>query len=308
MAAPLLPWFVIGAVSLAALGLNKKASAKQPDELDELDPVDPIEPVKHKWPRAQVDEAMRIALESGNPAVMLTLAGELEADGYLEEAAQLKEAAKRAAQDIEVINPAPGHVSTMPVPPSIPSGSVPVSPPIKVDVPPIGTIEIPAPVIVPTPSPLPALPSLPSVPGFGTMPVGGQVPIDATPIKPPIKVPVPPPDAVPIPAPKPAAPKPDLSTRQGVAAATYAMLMNSEPSRKVEDPALLKLYQGQESLDADGVYGPATGKSLIKYGFVPPRPFQSMSSKAAKNWRDNMNYMANKDPQRAEEWRQAAMV
>lgn len=88
------------------------------------------------------------------------------------------------------------------------------------------------------------------------------------------------------------------------------MIAQSAPSQTVKDVTLLKAYQRQEGLDQSGLYGPGTGKSFLKYGFVPERPFTWGKSVEANkaDWRGNMLTMARKDPQRRDEWEQAAQV
>jgi hypothetical protein len=88
------------------------------------------------------------------------------------------------------------------------------------------------------------------------------------------------------------------------------MIMNSVPSQKVSDPTLLKAYQRQEGSDQTGLYGPGTGKSFIKYNFVPPKPFWWGKNVEANkdDWRGNMLTMARKDPQRRDEWEESAQV
>jgi hypothetical protein len=100
-----------------------------------------------------------------------------------------------------------------------------------------------------------------------------------------------------------------LDTREAVAAAAYETLIQGPPTG---DKELLILFQTQEGTSGSkGFYGPGTGKALIKYGYVPPAPWDwpSNSKASKKDWRDNMLYMANvKDKQRADEWREAANV
>lgn len=100
----------------------------------------------------------------------------------------------------------------------------------------------------------------------------------------------------------------EVDPREALAQEAYAMLLEGAP---VQDKALLRSYQRQEGLDTSGVYGPGTGKSFIKYGLIPPKPFTWPTSNVQShkdNWRGNMLTMARKDPQRAEEWREASKV
>jgi len=126
---------------------------------------------------------------------------------------------------------------------------------------------------------------------------------------------VPPPVYVP-PSPPPPPPDPVLSSRAALAERMTMHLKQNggaPANRYKEDQGLVRQYQSQEGLTADGKYGVGTGLSVVKYGIVPARPyyFSSNTTKTRNDkaeWTRIMNEMAASDPARASEWRAAANV
>lgn len=103
---------------------------------------------------------------------------------------------------------------------------------------------------------------------------------------------------------------PDPEPRKALAARVSLMLYGAPADR--EDRTLIANFQSQEGLKPSGFYGPATAEKLaIVYGIVPPKPrFWSKKHKAqAKaNYRQMLAELGAQDPQRVEEWKQAAEV
>jgi hypothetical protein len=87
------------------------------------------------------------------------------------------------------------------------------------------------------------------------------------------------------------------------------MLMGTRPGS--EDRTLLRAFQAQEGLRPSGVYGLRTAEALaVNYGIVPPAPRYwgrrgdpDAGTKVAYN--AFLETFAQRDPQRAEEWRRA---
>lgn len=102
----------------------------------------------------------------------------------------------------------------------------------------------------------------------------------------------------------PAAPGPVSDAKQLLAAAVANSITTGKP-----DVQKLRLFQTQEGLTPDGVYGPKTATALIKYGIVPPTPtaWPKANAAAAKSaYVGLLKLQADKDPLRREEWLQAA--
>lgn len=79
--------------------------------------------------------------------------------------------------------------------------------------------------------------------------------------------------------------------------------------RGQEDKKLVRSFQEQNGLKASGNYTPATALCLaVAYGLVPPAPYwpQRGRVKSKENYRGVLLRIAQKDPQRAEEFREAA--
>lgn len=82
-------------------------------------------------------------------------------------------------------------------------------------------------------------------------------------------------------------------------------------SRYKENPELVKQFQADQGLVADGKYGPKTGYALAELGVVPPRP-RYWASKTVKvdkpTWTRRMLAYAATDPARAADWTAASKV
>jgi peptidoglycan hydrolase-like protein with peptidoglycan-binding domain len=98
--------------------------------------------------------------------------------------------------------------------------------------------------------------------------------------------------------------------RRALASRLLNMLVHAPRGR--EDRTLVSLFQVQENLRPTGFYGPAVALRLAQgYGIVPPKPLhwtESRTSKSKQNYRDALRVLAERDPQRAEEWNRAAEV
>jgi hypothetical protein len=97
------------------------------------------------------------------------------------------------------------------------------------------------------------------------------------------------------------------SPAQVLAAKVSLNLHNTVPGRENKD--LLKQFQKQEGLVADGAYGPKSAIAFIKYGIVPatPRVWPKADASTAKAaYAAVLRSQAASDPTRAEEWTQAA--
>lgn len=92
----------------------------------------------------------------------------------------------------------------------------------------------------------------------------------------------------------------------GNKATAMAMVQNllavggSPAGRYKENRTLVKTYQAQEKLTADGLYGVQTGLTLIKYDIIPPKPFyfskDPVKTAAAKKlWTTTITAQANKE-------------
>lgn len=128
-----------------------------------------------------------------------------------------------------------------------------------------------------------------------------------------------PPVVVQPPAPAPRPPDPVLSAAAQLAQQMTTMLKNldpgypSQPNRNAEDKALVSLFQRQEGLTADGLYGVSSALQVPKYGIVPARPthFSATPSKTAtakSQFKARMSEMASADPARASQWLAAAKI
>jgi hypothetical protein len=91
-----------------------------------------------------------------------------------------------------------------------------------------------------------------------------------------------------------------------------ALINNLEKyPRGKEDCALVADFQKRNGLKASGNYNPSTAATLaVKYGLVPPAPYWPKRGRveAKEKYRALLNGIADRDPQRAEEFRRAARV
>lgn len=103
---------------------------------------------------------------------------------------------------------------------------------------------------------------------------------------------------------------PDPDPRKALAARVSLMLFGAPPGQ--EDRTMIQNFQAQEGLKASGFYGPATAEALaMTYGIVPPKPrfwSKKHQAKAKANYRAMLKTLGSQDPQRVEEWKQAADV
>jgi hypothetical protein len=97
---------------------------------------------------------------------------------------------------------------------------------------------------------------------------------------------------------------------RAMAARLLHMLVTAPRGR--EDRMLVQRYQLQEGLRPTGYYGPSTALSLARsYGIVPPKPLywtESRTGKGKAAYRDQLRMIAERDPQRSEEWTRAGEV
>jgi len=96
--------------------------------------------------------------------------------------------------------------------------------------------------------------------------------------------------------------------RKALAARVALMLFGAPPGQ--ENKTLIAAFQAQEGLKASGFYGPATAEALAEnYGIIPPKPLywsKKHQTKAKQAYRARLLAFVPDDPQRAEEWQQAA--
>lgn len=106
-----------------------------------------------------------------------------------------------------------------------------------------------------------------------------------------------------IPPMTPAAPDPE----RALAARVTHMLVTSP--RGAEDRTLVALFQSRNGLKPTGYYGPSVALALAqRFGIVPPAPLywtESRTGKSKSNYRDALRMLAERDPQRSEEWLRA---
>lgn len=85
--------------------------------------------------------------------------------------------------------------------------------------------------------------------------------------------------------------------------------MEAHEKDQKEDRSLVAAFQANNGLKASGFYTPGTAMCLAKqYGLVPPEPYWPTSGrvKAKANYKRQLLEIAERDPQRAEEFRRAA--
>lgn len=103
--------------------------------------------------------------------------------------------------------------------------------------------------------------------------------------------------------------KPEIDPQRIQAQALINNLMKYP--RGQEDRELVRSFQEQNELRETGVYNPSTAACLaVKYGLVPPAPYWPKRGRveAKEKYRALLNGIADRDPQRAEEFRKAARV
>lgn len=302
-----LPIIALGGLAAvgAAVALTGEAKAKTPPKRQRrlppgVQPPTPPAPPPGKIPvpkptepPAELVGRILAAVASRDPAKMRALATEVRRLGFPQQAQDLENAALAIERErARTRSPGLPPVTIQPVGPG-----VPVKPPKRKKRPKKRTprVKKPAPVPVETP-PVVVRPPKKRVP----------LPPEPPRVTPPEPPPPPPPPPV---AKKPIPPPPPLNPRKALAVQVAEMLAAS--TKGTENKAMIKAYQAQEGLKPSGFYGPGTGKSFIKYDIIPPKPFYwpRRSTAASKNdYRKNLLFQATKDPARATEWQQAAMV
>lgn len=128
---------------------------------------------------------------------------------------------------------------------------------------------------------------------FGSLDMGGGYePQPASPL----------PGIIPPMAPKPIPPDQALASRLAFNLSTT--------SRGQEDRELVRVFQAHNGLKASGMYNASTGAMLAeRYGIVPPTPrywTDTHTRRSKANYRALLLRLGDADPQRAEEWQQAA--
>lgn len=112
------------------------------------------------------------------------------------------------------------------------------------------------------------------------------------------------PGVIPMMAPTPPDPE------RALAARLTHMLVTAP--RGAEDRTLVALFQTRNGLRPTGFYGPSVALTLAqRFGIVPPTPLywtESRTGKAKSNYRDALRMLAERDPQRSEEWLRAGGV
>jgi hypothetical protein len=99
-------------------------------------------------------------------------------------------------------------------------------------------------------------------------------------------------------APKPSAPKADKHRQLAEKAAGHL----ASATRRKEDTSLVKQYQADNALTADGLYGPGTAKSLwVIYEILPPNPLywsktQSTANKQVGDYRKFLDDIVRAHP------------
>ena len=78
-----------------------------------------------------------------------------------------------------------------------------------------------------------------------------------------------------------------------------------------EDKALVARFQSCEGIRPSGYYGPSAALRLAGIGIVPPPPRywpRTDTKRSKQNYVGQLMQIAARDPQRAEEWQQAARL
>lgn len=100
--------------------------------------------------------------------------------------------------------------------------------------------------------------------------------------------------------------------RRELAQDTVIDLNGNPKSGVVGKPnSMLKLFQEQEGLVIDGLYGPKSGLAVATYGIIPPKPRQYNTKNMAKDkatYKAAMLEYAQSDPARRVQWIEAGNV
>lgn len=147
--------------------------------------------------------------------------------------------------------------------------------------------SLPFPLPAPVPAPRPAVP-------VQTVP---PIVIPGTAVSPPIVIPVPP------------AP---VDPQVALALEAKADLIAKPKTGVLGSPnSMLQLFQKEEGLVADGLYGPKSGIAMAEHGVIPPIPrqYHTKTKTADKaKYREQILEFAARDPARRSEWLLAAQV
>ena len=96
-----------------------------------------------------------------------------------------------------------------------------------------------------------------------------------------------------------------------LAVEVYNITVDGIRNLKGSEVRTIKAYQTEQGVKVDGFYGPKTAETLIKFGFVPATPWiwpKTGTAKAKSDWRELTADMAERDPQRADEWAESGRV
>ncbi len=258
------------------------------------------------------------AIQTGDPAKMRAIAAVLRQKGNqaaamsLETYATSVEVAAGAAQSGIAIVSQILQGRTNAGAPGVPAQPVPTTPPAAQPMPSAPPAAQPPP--APIPTPVAAPPTVPAMPaGFPDL---SQLP-GALAQLPGLLTGYPTTPAVPVPAPAPAGPSWPVSDPIKYAAAikvNNALTGKGPWKESPADKELVKTFQRNEGLSADGNWGADSGIHMgTNYGIVPVKPFYWPKDKTkvpAKKaeWRAAMLALAAKDPLRSAEWTAAANV
>lgn len=259
------------------------------------------------------------AIQTGDPAKMRAIAAVLRQKGNqaaalsLESYATTVEVASGAAQSgIAMVNQIlQGRTNAGA--PGVPAGQaqpVPTAPPAAQPLPSAPPAAVPAPPPTPTPVAMPAMPAglpdftqlqqaiqqLPAV--FTGYPTAPAVPVSSAPATPA----------------GPSWPVTDPIKYAAAIKANNALTGKGPWKESTADKELVKTFQRNEGLTADGLWGADSGIRMgTNYGIVPVKPFywpkdtKKVPAKKAE-WRAAMLALAAKDPMRSAEWTAAANV
>lgn len=104
----------------------------------------------------------------------------------------------------------------------------------------------------------------------------------------------------------PMEPEPEVNVKRLLA---QRVVTEMEKPRGTENRDAVRAFQAANGLKASGNYTPATAMCVaVSYGLVPPTPYWPAKGrvKARTNYVALLHQLADRDPQRAEEWTRAA--
>lgn len=265
-----------------------------------------------QMPSPDYQEKVSQAIASGNPQQMRAVAAELRKAGNTTAAQALEQYASAAEVTQASISTAVQAVQQVLSPqPAQPRPPAPA--PAPQPAPPIVAQPLPGPLPQPAqPQPPPSAPvmtpavmTVPVIPGITSAPI--EVPM-------PVQFPIPPqaqPAVEAVLTGVPSWPETDGSR----IAVAQKMATNLAGKRAwAEDQSLVKKFQTQQGLKADGLYGPGTATVLgQQYGIIPPKPLYwskttSLVPQQKADYRAAMTALSVKDPVRAAQWIAAGAV